>query len=126
MQLLDADHPDRADLEARLDRRLSQYLHPPDLEKLTWQGLVLSAVIALVLLQVWPEVGLEPRSGLGQTALGMGTGALAVLLAAGSRLIHVMVMPAKRAAFLAVVRSTGSDTSAPDDASKPLDARVWP
>lgn len=113
MQLLDADHPDRAGLEARLSGRLSRYLRPPDLEKFTWQGLVLSAAIALVLLQVWPQVGLKPTSGLGQTALGMGTGALAVLLAAGGRLAHVIAVPAKRAAFLAVVRGTSSDSRAP-------------
>jgi hypothetical protein len=118
IQLLDADHPDRADLKARLDARLSRYLRPPDLEKFTWQGLVVSAVIALVLLQVWPHLGLEPTSGLGQTALGMGTGALAVLLAAGGRLALVMAVPAKRAAFLAVVRGAGSDSSAPDEAPK--------
>lgn len=123
IQLLAADHPDRAELEARLDGRLSRYLHPPDLEKLTWQGLVSSAAIALVLLQVWPRVGLEPTSGLGQTALGMATGGLAVLLAAGGRLVFIMAVPAKRAAFFAAVRSTGSDAGAPDVTSKPMKAR---
>lgn len=113
IQLLDAGHPDRADLEGRLDGRLSRYLRPPDIEKVTWQGLVFSAVIALVLLQVWPQVGPEPTSGLGQTLLGMGTGALAVLLAAGGRLAYVMAVPEKRAAFLRVVRDADSDSSAP-------------
>lgn len=126
MQLLHADHPDRADLEARLDGRLSRYLRPPDLEKVTWQGLVLSTVIALALLQVSPQVGLEPASGLGQTALGMGTGALAVLLAVGGRLAYVMAVPAKRAAFMSVVRGAGTDSNAPDKASKPVSARVLP
>lgn len=126
MQLLDADHPDRADLGARLDGRLSRYLRPPDLEKVTWQGLVLSALIALALLQVWPHVGLEPTSGLGQTALGLGTGALAVLLAAVGRLTYVMAVPAKRAALLSVIRGTGTDSNARYGASKPTSARVLP
>jgi hypothetical protein len=104
LKLLGSQHAQRRGLAEHTDDRLERYLHPPELGSFAWQGVVISAVIALVLLEVWHDIGLEPDSRPGQFVLSAGTGAASVLLAAAGRFAYIWMRPAKRAAFCARMR----------------------